>query len=30
MSKIQKALDEEKTVTMLVVGTENKDLIILD
>ena len=27
---MQKSLDEEKGVQMLVVGTENKDLIILD
>jgi len=30
MTKIQKSLDEEKTVTQLIVGTENKELIILE
>lgn len=30
MSKIQKSLDEEKTVTLLIAGTENRDIFILE
>jgi len=30
MSKIQKNLDEEKSIMNLVVGTENCDIVILE
>ena len=30
MSKINKSLDEEKTVQLLIVGTESKEIFILE
>jgi hypothetical protein len=29
MTKIAKSLDEEKTVQMLILGTENKEVVLM-